>query len=69
MRLLAFHGRGPSGGCDPVTIPAKNLPGVADRMAARQVENLQRDEPPRAPDGTLYHPGESGHVHGDHAQA
>ena len=51
------------------TFAAKNLPGVADRMAAKQVENLQRDEPPRAPDGTLYHPGESGHVHGDHAQA
>ena len=51
------------------TFAAKNLPGVADRMAAKQVENLQRDEPPRAPDGTLYHPGESGHVHGNHAQA
>ena len=51
------------------TFTAKNLPGVADRMAAKQVENLQRDEPPRDPDGTLYHPGESGHVHGDHAQA
>jgi short-subunit dehydrogenase len=51
------------------TFTAKNLPGIADRMAARQVENLQRDEPPRNPDGTLYMPGESGHVHGDHAQA
>ena len=27
------------------TFVAKNLPGIADRMAARQVQNLQRDEP------------------------
>jgi NADP-dependent 3-hydroxy acid dehydrogenase YdfG len=51
------------------TFVAKNLPGVADRMAARQVENVQRDEPARHRDGTLYEPGESGRVHGDHAKA
>ncbi len=51
------------------TFTAKNFPGVADRMAAKQVENLHRDEPPRDPAGTLYAPGEDGRVHGDHAEA
>ena len=51
------------------TFVAKNLPGLADRMTARQVESLQRDEPPKHPEGTLYQPGESGRVHGDHANA
>ena len=51
------------------TFVAKNLPGLADRMTAKQVESLQRDEPPRHPEGTLYQPGESGRVHGDHAKA
>lgn len=48
------------------TVAAKNFPGVADRMTARQVENLQRDEPNRDPAGTLHTPGEAGRVHGDH---
>jgi len=51
------------------TFVAKNIPAIGGRMAARQVENLHRDEPPRDPDGTLYTPGESGEIHGDHAQA
>jgi short-subunit dehydrogenase len=51
------------------TFVAKNLPGLADRMTAKQVESLQRDEPPKHPEGTLYQPGESGRVHGDHASA
>src|SRR5688572_11372450 len=49
------------------TFVAKNIPAIGDRMAAKQVENLHRDEPPRDPEGTLYTPGESGEVHGDHA--
>ena len=48
---------------------AKNFPGVADRMTARQVEDLHRDEPPRDPAGTLNAPSEDGRVHGDHADA
>ncbi len=51
------------------TFVAKNIPSVGDRMAAKQAENLQRDEPPRDPEGTLYIPGESGRTHGDHASA
>jgi short-subunit dehydrogenase len=51
------------------TFVAKNIPAIGDRMAAKQVENLRRDEPPRDPEGTLYVPGESGEIHGDHAQA
>jgi len=48
---------------------AKNMPSLGERMAAGQSKKLQRDEPPRNPDGTLYVPGESGQSHGDHAQA
>jgi short-subunit dehydrogenase len=51
------------------TFVAKNLPGVADRMTAKQIPDLQRDEPPKHPEGTLHVPGESGRTHGDHANA
>jgi short-subunit dehydrogenase len=51
------------------TFTAKNLPGVADRMAAGQVENLKRDQPPqRDREGALHVPGESGRTHGDHGK-
>jgi len=51
------------------TFAANNLPGVADRMSAKQVEKLQRDEPAQKPEGTLNIPGESGRIHGNHPQA
>ena len=51
------------------TFVAKNLPGIADRMTAKQVDDLHRDEPPRHPEGTLHTPSEDGRVHGDHAKA
>src|SRR3954453_4502566 len=51
------------------TFVAKNIPGMADRMSAKQIDQLQRDEPPKHPEGTLYEPGESGRTHGDHANA
>ena len=51
------------------TFVAKNFPGVADRMTARQVDDLHREEPPRHPEGTLHVPGEDGRVHGNHAKA
>ncbi len=51
------------------TFAFNNLPGMAHRMSAKQVENVQRDEPNRAPAGTLYQPGEEGRTHGDHPDA
>ena len=48
------------------TFMSKNLPGIADRMAAKQVQNLQRDEPVKEPAGTLYTAGEEGRTHGNH---
>jgi hypothetical protein len=51
------------------TFAAKNLPRVAERMAAKQSASFQRDEPARDPEGTLYVPGESGEVHGHHPNA
>jgi short-subunit dehydrogenase len=47
---------------------AKNFPGMADRMTAKQVEDLKRDEAPRDPAGALNAPSEDGRVHGDHPQ-
>jgi short-subunit dehydrogenase len=46
---------------------AKIFPGVADRMSAKQVEDLTRDEPPRDPEGSLNRASEDGRIHGDHA--
>jgi short-subunit dehydrogenase len=51
------------------TFVAKNLPSVAERMAAKQVPELQRDEPAKDREGTLYVPGGSGETHGHHADA
>jgi short-subunit dehydrogenase len=48
------------------TFAAKNMPGLAERMAAKQIDQLHRDEPPQNPQGTLYEPGESGRMHGNH---
>jgi short-subunit dehydrogenase len=50
------------------TFMAKNFPGIADRFVAKKVPDLQRDEPPRNPEGTLYVPGEGGEIHGQHTQ-
>ncbi|HSI34740.1 MAG TPA: SDR family oxidoreductase [Tepidisphaeraceae bacterium] len=55
------------------TFMAKYVPGMADRMAAKQVENLKRDEPPRRDsEGALHAASEAkttaGHTHGDHAK-
>ena len=47
---------------------AKNMPSIAERMAAKQIPNMQREEPARDREGTLYIPGESGEMHGDHGR-
>jgi short-subunit dehydrogenase len=49
------------------TAMSKLLPAVADKLAALQAERQMRDESPRHPLGTLFRPGEGGHVHGSHA--
>src|SRR6478752_6972101 len=41
------------------TIAAKFAPGLADKMAAKQVDRQHYDERPRDPDGALYRPSES----------
>ena len=46
------------------TAMAKAVPGLADRMAAKQADRQHYDEPPRDPVGTLYTAGESGRIHG-----
>jgi hypothetical protein len=48
------------------TFASKNLPGIADRMSAKQLKNRQRDEPARHREGTLTSPEESGRTHGHH---
>jgi short-subunit dehydrogenase len=50
------------------TTMAKLIPGVADKLAAKRVDQMQYDEPPRNPAGTLDQPGEragtAGRTHG-----
>ena len=46
------------------TTVATMLPGLADRMAARQGKRQQRDEPPRNPEGALRRPSEATQVVG-----
>jgi short-subunit dehydrogenase len=46
------------------TMLSKVLPSLADKIAAKQVSNLQKDEPAFNPRGALYDPSESGRVHG-----
>ena len=41
------------------TVAAKFAPGLADKMAAKQVDRQHYDERPRNPDGTLDRPSES----------
>ena len=43
---------------------AKMSPGLAKKLQAKQADRQHYDEPPRAPEGTLYEAGESGHTHG-----
>jgi short-subunit dehydrogenase len=43
---------------------AKFVPALADRMAAKQMERQQYDEPPRDPEGTLYVAGGEGNAYG-----
>jgi short-subunit dehydrogenase len=40
------------------------LPRLTDRLSALQVDRQERDERPRKPEGTLYRPGQGGHVYG-----
>lgn len=46
------------------TTVATLAPGIADRMAAKQVDKMQYDEPPRHPEGVLHRPSESTGVAG-----
>jgi short-subunit dehydrogenase len=40
------------------------LPGLAQKMEAKQAARQQYDEPPRNPDGALYNPGGTGQIRG-----
>lgn len=46
------------------TVVARVLPGLGDKVAALQVGRQRREIPPQHPEGTLYQPGQTGHVHG-----
>lgn len=47
------------------TVAAKAMPGVADKLAAKQAGRQQRDEPPREPEGSLHQPSGGGATHGE----
>jgi hypothetical protein len=46
------------------TTLGKIAPGLGDKASAMQADRQQYHEPPRAPEGTLHKPGESGQTHG-----
>jgi short-subunit dehydrogenase len=47
------------------TLTAKLMPGIADKLSAKKVEQQLRDVPPqRDPNGALYQPSEDGRTHG-----
>ncbi|MDB5035141.1 MAG: short-chain dehydrogenase [Chlorobi bacterium] len=46
------------------TTIAKIVPGLGDKMSAKQVDRQQYNEPPRNPQGTLYTAGDGGHTRG-----
>jgi short-subunit dehydrogenase len=46
------------------TIAAKVMPSAADKMAAKQADRQQYDEPPRNPEGALWRGSGEGMVHG-----
>lgn len=46
------------------TAAARTVPSLADKLEAMQADRQQYDEPPRAPEGTLFRPSESGRTHG-----
>jgi short-subunit dehydrogenase len=50
------------------TMTAKLMPGIADKLSAKKVEQQQRDVPPqRDPNGALYRASEDGRTHGSRA--
>jgi len=51
------------------TFASNNMPNVADKMSAKYVNKQQKDEPPRNPEGTLYHGGGTGERHGEPVEA
>jgi short-subunit dehydrogenase len=50
------------------TAVAKLMPGLADRMATKMVDQQKSDESPRDPEGTLYKAGECGYTRGSVAR-
>jgi short-subunit dehydrogenase len=46
------------------TMMSKIAPTLFDALSARQADRQQYDEPPRAPEGTIYEPGQTGQIHG-----
>ena len=51
------------------TFVAKNAPSLGERMAAKQVDQLHRDEPATDREGALHRASEDGRVHGDHEKS
>ncbi len=46
------------------SIISKIMPSLADKIAAKQIDRQQKDDLPYNPQGTLYEPGDSGHIYG-----
>lgn len=66
LKAATHHDRDVKVGAGAVlnTALGKIAPGLGDKMAAKQADRQQYNEPPRNPEGTLYKPGEGGQIHG-----
>jgi len=53
-----------SGSAKRNTVVARFAPPLAERIAAKQMDNQRYNEPPRHPEGTLYQPGGEGLAYG-----
>lgn len=66
LKAATHHERDVKVGAGAVldTALGKIAPGLGDKMAAKQADRQQYNEPPRHPEGTLYKAGEGGQIHG-----
>ncbi|HEV7504297.1 MAG TPA: SDR family oxidoreductase [Thermoanaerobaculia bacterium] len=66
LKAATHHERDVKVGAGAVldTTLGKIAPGLGDKMAAKQADRQQYNEPPRNPEGTLYKAGEGGQIHG-----
>lgn len=66
VKAACHHTRSVKVGAQAIlhTAVARFAPCIGDKLAAKQADRQQYDEPPRDPEGTLHKPGNSGRIYG-----